>query len=163
MLDTALGSGVNEPLMDVGELWTIDGAAGGAICVAATATPGSARIAPNAKTKVVEIRLTRARSQYVAVTSLSRICPRVPTRYVQIGLHVDSTYCKNAFAVSQGVADEVNILSLVVPTVEQDESEVSYRTRMVTYQLPWLPVQSIASPQVVRWAVSRTVPAPCAT
>ena len=25
VLDTALGSGVNEPLIDVGEAWTIDG------------------------------------------------------------------------------------------------------------------------------------------
>jgi hypothetical protein len=79
VLETAFGSGVNDPLMDVGEVWTIDGAAGVASGVAATATPGKTSITPIANTKVVEIRRTGPRSQHLTATSLSRMCPRVPT------------------------------------------------------------------------------------
>jgi len=75
VLDTALGSGVNDPLMDVGEVWTVDGAAGVASGVAATATPGRTRIMPIANIKVVEIRRTGARRQHLTATSLSRMCP----------------------------------------------------------------------------------------
>ena len=78
VLETAFGSGVNDPLMDVGEAWTIDGAAGVANCVAATATPGRTRIMPIANIKVVEIRRAKARSQDLTTTSLSRMCPKVP-------------------------------------------------------------------------------------
>jgi hypothetical protein len=98
VLETAFGSGVKDPLMDVGEVWTIDGAAGVASGVAATATPGTRRITPIANTKVVEIRRTRPRTQHLTVASPSRMCPRVPIRYVHIGLHVEFIDCKKAFA-----------------------------------------------------------------
>ena len=76
MLETALGSGVNDPLMDVGEAWMIDGAAGVDRGVAANAVPGRARIVPIANTKMVEIRRTGVWSHHRAATSLSRMCPR---------------------------------------------------------------------------------------
>ncbi|HXC19575.1 MAG TPA: hypothetical protein VNT80_06675 [Acidimicrobiales bacterium] len=69
---------MNDPLMDVGEAWTIDGANGVANGVAATATPGRTRITPIANTKVVEIRRAKARSQDLTTISLSRMCPKVP-------------------------------------------------------------------------------------
>lgn len=97
MLELALGSGVNDPLIEVGEAGTIDGAAGVASGVAATATPGTMRITPIANTKVVEIRRTGPRSQHLKAPSLSRMCPRVPSRYVPIGLHVDLIDCKMAY------------------------------------------------------------------
>ena len=76
MLDTALGSGVNDPPMDVGDVWKIDGAPGVANGIAATATLGRTRIMPIANTKVLEIRRTGAQSPYLAATSPSRMCPR---------------------------------------------------------------------------------------
>ena len=79
VLERAFGSGVNDPLMDVGEVWTIDGAAGVASGVAATATLGRTRITPIANTKVVEIRRTGPRSRHLTAPSLSRISCNVPS------------------------------------------------------------------------------------
>ena len=102
VLDTALGSGVNDPLIDVGEAWTIDGATGVANGVAATAIPGKTAIMPIANAMAVENRRTGARRQRLTATSLSRMCPHVLSRYVQIGLHVDLINCKTALGERHG-------------------------------------------------------------
>jgi hypothetical protein len=50
----------------------------------------------------VENRLTGARRQRLTATSISRMCPRVLSRYVLIGLHVDFIDCKTALAGRRG-------------------------------------------------------------
>jgi hypothetical protein len=102
VLDTALGSGVNEPLIDVGEAWTIDGAAGVGSGVAATAIPGKTTITPITSAMAVENRRTGALRQRLTATSPLRMCPHVVSRYVLIGLHVDFIDCKTALAERQG-------------------------------------------------------------
>jgi hypothetical protein len=96
VLDTALGSGVNEPLIDVGEAGVIDGAIGVTNCVAAAAMPGMTTITPTTSATAVKNRRTGARRQRLTATSPSRMRPHVLTRYVLIGLHVDFFDCKIA-------------------------------------------------------------------
>src|ERR1700729_3931247 len=77
VLDAALGSGVNEPLIDVGEACTMVGAAGVTSCVDAAAMPGATTITPITNAAAVESRRRGARRPRLTTTSPTRMCPHV--------------------------------------------------------------------------------------